>query len=71
MARPRATINTVDLTRAIKALRAGGLTISYTKFAPDGTVTFVTVPDLPVAGPTSPEDALAIWQEQRQTGRLT
>lgn len=71
MPRPKATINSVDLTRAIKAIRAGGLTISYTKLAPDGTVTIVTVPELPAAGPTSPEDALANWQEQRKTVRLT
>ena len=70
MARPKATINTVDLTRAIKAMKAAGLAISYTKLDPDGTFTFVTLPGLPVSVHETAEDALADWQANRPAIRL-
>ena len=70
MARPKATINTVDLTRAIKAIKAGGLSINYTKIDPDGTITLVHFPDLAGSGPELADNALANWEASRSSIRL-
>lgn len=70
MARPKATINTVDLTRAIKAIRASGLAINYTTIDPDGTITLVHLPDSAGATSASPDDALAGWEAKRPAIQL-
>lgn len=69
MARPKTIVNSVDLTRAIKAAKASGLTIYLTKIGPDGTITLVHIPDS--AGSTSlpADDQLSDWVEKRLSGR--
>lgn len=63
MARRRSTINTVDLTRALKALRAAGIMVHSTTIAADGSVTILH--DTPLNLNASPEDALFRWETAR------
>ena len=69
MARPKATINSVDLTRAVKAMKAAGLTINFTKIGPDGTITFMHGSEAPDVSAISADDALAQWEASRRTAR--
>ena len=70
MARPKATINSVDLTRALKAMTAIGLTISFTKFEPDGTITFGHSPEAPDTTSIFADEALSQWEASRRSNRL-
>ena len=69
MARPKATINSVDLTRAVKAMKAAGLTISFTRIGPDGTVTFIHGSEAPDVTAISADDVLSQWEASRRTAR--
>lgn len=71
MARPKATINSVDMTRAIKTLKSAGLSICSTKVGPDGTVTFIHGSEGPDVTVISADDALARWEDCRQTARYS
>lgn len=66
MPRAKATLNTVDLTRALKAAQAAGLSITYTKIGPDGSITIGHSFEQKESEMT-PDEALLRWQEKRQT----
>lgn len=70
MARPKAIVNSVDLSRAIKAARAGGLTINFTKIDPDGTITLGHVPDGSGSESMSADNSLSLWEENRPSSRI-
>ena len=65
MPRAKATLNTVDLTRAWKAAQAAGLSITYTKIGPDGSITLGHSFEQKLSDITA-DDALHGWQEKRQ-----
>lgn len=69
MARRKTTVNSVDLTRAIKAAKAGGLTICFTKIGTDGTITLVHVPDVAGSSSLPADNQLSDWIENRRLGR--
>ena len=64
MPRARATLNTVDLTRALKAAQTASLSITYTKVGPDGSITIGHSFEQKQSDITA-DDALLRWQEQR------
>lgn len=64
MPRAKATLNTVDLTRALKAAQAAGLSITYTKVGPDGSITIGHNIEQKLSDLT-PDEALLRWQEKR------
>jgi hypothetical protein len=66
MSRAKTTYRLVDLTNAMKAMRAAGLTISQTRIAPDGTITLVHSGSMIDQQDVSPDDHLAIWQASRE-----
>ena len=66
MPRAKTTYKSVDLTNAIKAARAAGLTISQTQIAPDGTITLVHTGPGNALPELSPDDQLAEWQASRK-----
>jgi hypothetical protein len=66
VARSKATFKTVDLSRAINAARAAGLTISMTRIEPDGSIILNHgMLDSESRG-TDADDALAQWRAKRQ-----
>lgn len=71
MARPKSTINSVDLTRAMKAMKSTGLTISFKKIAPDGTITFWHTPEALGKTSISADDALSQWEASHRSTRLS
>jgi hypothetical protein len=64
MPRAKATLNTVDLTRALKTAQAAGLSITYTKIGPDGSITIGHSFEQKLSDMT-PDEALLRWQEKR------
>ena len=66
MARAKTTYRQVDLTRAVKAMHAAGLTISQTQIAPDGTITLVHTGLGTALLQLSPDDQRAEWQASRK-----
>ena len=69
MARQKSIINSVDLTRALKAARAVGLTITSTKVGPDGTITLGHVLEGEVSEVDSADHELARWEAKRYERR--
>lgn len=65
MARARGTFNSVDLTRALKAAKASGLTITYTQIGPDGKITIGHSLQDVGSDATSPDDLLENWKSKR------
>jgi hypothetical protein len=64
MPRAKATLNSVDLTRAWKAAQAAGLSITYTTVGRDGTITIGHSFEQKQSDMTA-DDALLAWQEKR------
>jgi hypothetical protein len=58
MARTPATFKSADVTRAVKAVRAGGLDVVRTEIAPDGTIRLIHHADVVSLGPISDFDRL-------------
>ena len=64
MPRAKATLNTVDLTRALKAAKAAGLSITYTKVEPDGSITIGHSLEQKESD-MSADEILLNWQKKR------
>ncbi|NGQ89281.1 hypothetical protein G5V65_00110 [Rhodobacter sp. HX-7-19] len=53
-----------DVTRAIKAAKAAGMTVTRCEISADGSIVLTDAPAAP-----SPEDAFATWKAKRE-GRV-
>jgi hypothetical protein len=65
MTRRKPTINTVDLTRALKAMQTAGITIISTTVRPDGEFTIQHILRPEDNSAVSPEGALFKWESNR------
>lgn len=57
----RATFTQAEVTRAIRAAKAAGMTVTRCEIGADGSI---VLSDAPVA--PSPEDAFATWKAKRE-----
>lgn len=58
------TFTQAEVTRAIKAAKAAGMTVTRCEIGADGSIVLTEAPAAP-----SPDDALAIWKAKRE-GRV-
>ena len=66
MPRQKSTLNLVDLTKALKAMKSAGLAIAQTKVASDGSFILIHIDGSDIANTETSEAALENWQLRRK-----